>query len=134
MALSRRNAKAIQDEKSKYLVLLIITDGCIDDFDLTTQLIVEGADAPLSILIVGVGNANFDKMEQLDGNEVRLSYNNKEASRDIVKFVALNSLKNQTPQEVAKTLLEEIPRQVRDYMRAQGITPDLIASGEVKRL
>ena len=132
LALTRRNAVEIQEEKSKYLVLLIITDGCIDDFDSTTQLIVDGADYPLSILIVGVGNANFDKMVFLDGNDERLSYEGKEASRDIVKFVSLNAIKDRTPQEIAKTLLEEIPRQVVDYMKAQRITPELIASREEK--
>ncbi|CBK23869.2 uncharacterized protein [Blastocystis hominis] len=126
-ALTRRNAVDIQEEKSKYLVLLIITDGCIDDFDSTTQLIVDGADYPLSILIVGVGSANFEKMDVLDGNDKRLSYGGKVASRDIVKFVALNAIKDRTPQEIAKTLLEEIPRQVVDYMKANGITPELIA-------
>lgn len=131
-ALTHRNAVEIQEEKSKYLVLLIITDGCIDDFDSTTQLIVDGADYPLSILIVGVGNANFDKMVFLDGNDERLSYEGKEASRDIVKFVSLNAIKDRTPQEIAKTLLEEIPRQVVDYMKAQRITPELIASREGK--
>ena len=132
LALTRRNAVEIQEEKSKYLVLLIITDGCIDDFDSTTQLIVDGADYPLSILIVGVGNANFDKMVFLDGNDERLSYEGKEASRDIVKFVSLNAIKDRTPQEIAKTLLEEIPRQVVDYMKVQRITPELIASREEK--
>ena len=132
-ALTRRNAVDIQEEKSKYLVLLIITDGCIDDFDSTTQLIVDGADYPLSILIVGVGRANFEKMEVLDGNDKRLSYGGKVASRDIVKFVALNAIKDRTPQEIAKTLLEEIPRQVVDYMKANGITPELIAGKEAKR-
>ena len=115
------------------MVLLIITDGCINDIDLTTECIVQGADYPLSILIVGVGNANFADMEYLDGNEKRLSYRGKEASRDIVKFVSLSSLSRKTDREVAKTLLEEIPRQVEEYMEAQGITPEMIASRNVDK-
>ena len=58
-----RMAEQIQAEKNKYLVLLIITDGAIHDMDETIRLIVRGADLPLSILIVGVGNDDFGNME-----------------------------------------------------------------------
>ena len=56
-------AEQIQAEKNKYLVLLIITDGAIHDMDETIRLIVQGADLPLSILIVGVGDDDFGNME-----------------------------------------------------------------------
>lgn len=45
------------------MVLLIITDGVIHDMDETIRMIVQGADVPLSILIVGVGNEDFSNME-----------------------------------------------------------------------
>ncbi len=44
-------------------MLLILTDGCIMDMAATTQAIVEASALPLSILIVGVGNADFGAME-----------------------------------------------------------------------
>ena len=56
-------AEQIQAERNKYLVLLIITDGAIHDMDETIRLIVQGADLPLSILIVGVGGEDFGNME-----------------------------------------------------------------------
>lgn len=56
-------AEQIQAERNKYLVLLIITDGAIHDMDETIRLIVQGADLPLSILIVGVGDEDFGNME-----------------------------------------------------------------------
>ncbi len=46
-----------------YIVLLIITDGCIMDMDQTKEAIVEASGLPLSLLIVGVGDADFDAME-----------------------------------------------------------------------
>ena len=58
----------IQAEKNKYLVLMIITDGVIHDMDETIKLIVRGADLPLSIIIVGVGNEDFTKMEVGEAN------------------------------------------------------------------
>lgn len=47
---------------NQYLVLLIITDGVIHDMDASIQQIVEGADLPLSIIIVGVGKEDFTNM------------------------------------------------------------------------
>jgi len=42
----------------------------------------------MSIIIVGVGEADFDSMEELDGDSVRLTApNGKKAIRDIVQFV-----------------------------------------------
>ena len=36
----------------------------------TKDLIVEGSALPLSIIIVGIGNADFGNMIELDGDEV----------------------------------------------------------------
>lgn len=47
---------------NKYLILLIITDGAIHDMDESIKQIVQGADLPLSILIVGVGDNDFGNM------------------------------------------------------------------------
>lgn len=48
---------------NKYLILLIITDGAIHDMDESIRQIVQGADLPLSILIVGVGDNDFGNMD-----------------------------------------------------------------------
>lgn len=44
----------------KYTICLIITDGIITDFDQTVDEIVKASDLPVSIIIIGVGNADFD--------------------------------------------------------------------------
>ncbi|XP_031791506.1 copine-5 isoform X5 [Piliocolobus tephrosceles] len=54
-----RNAAAVQDG-SQYSVLLIITDGVISDMAQTKEAIVNAAKLPMSIIIVGVGQAEFD--------------------------------------------------------------------------
>ena len=56
----------------KYNILLIITDGLISDIEATVDQVVYGSDLPLSIIIVGVGSANFDNMDRLDADEVPL--------------------------------------------------------------
>jgi len=55
-----------------YHILLIITDGAIHDMKDTKDLIVECSLFPLSIIIIGVGNADFSNMVELDGDDIIL--------------------------------------------------------------
>ena len=50
-------------QTTMYHILLILTDGQINDMDDTKDLIVECSKYPLSIIIIGVGNANFSNMK-----------------------------------------------------------------------
>jgi hypothetical protein len=56
-------------EKQHYSILLIITDGEINDMASTVSAIQHAAKNPLSIIIVGVGDADFTNMEILDGDD-----------------------------------------------------------------
>lgn len=38
----------------------------------------------------------------------------------------MNEMKSKTPEEIARALLEEIPRQVEDYMEQNGITVETL--------
>jgi hypothetical protein len=77
---------------SQYFILLIITDGIITDMAQTKTAIVDAAVLPMSIIIVGVGGADFDAMEELDGDTVRVTdQRGREASRDIVQFVPMRN-------------------------------------------
>ncbi|XP_047971155.1 protein BONZAI 3-like [Salvia hispanica] len=57
--------------QAKYYVLLIITDGVVSDLKETINSVVKASDLPLSILIVGVGDADFKDMEILDADKGR---------------------------------------------------------------
>ncbi|KAK1785412.1 hypothetical protein P4O66_018256, partial [Electrophorus voltai] len=84
-----------QDRASQYFTLLIITDGVISDMDETRDAIVQAAKLPMSIIIIGVGNADFAAMEFLDGDSsVLRSYTGEEAVRDIVQFVPFRDFRN----------------------------------------
>ncbi|KAI6079100.1 Copine-8 [Aix galericulata] len=80
-----RYASSVKDG-SQYFVLLIITDGVISDMAQTKESIVNASKLPMSIIIVGVGPAEFDAMEELDGDVVRISSRGKFAERDIVQL------------------------------------------------
>lgn len=112
---------------SQYFILLIITDGVITDMPQTKQAIVQASCLPLSIIIVGVGGAEFDAMEELDGDEVRVSYNGRAAERDIVQFVPMRNMVGGDPATVrtrlAREVLAEVPAQFLGFMRANRIVP-----------
>ncbi|KAI9032189.1 copine-8 [Hyaloraphidium curvatum] len=72
---------------SRYCILLIITDGAITDLDQTIRAIVDASYQALSIIIVGVGNADFSTMDALDSDDRKLQSGGKVAERDIVQFV-----------------------------------------------
>lgn len=81
-------------------MLLIITDGVITDMDATKRTIVENSNLPFSIIIVGVGGADFDKMDELDSDDSLLEWNGKKAKRDIVQFVPYRLFLSDNPLQV----------------------------------
>lgn len=126
---------------SQYFILLIITDGIITDMPQTKSSIVAASDLPLSIIIVGVGEADFEAMEELDGDTVRLtSPTGKVASRDIVQFVPFRNFMRPgtNPQTsriyLAKEVLAEIPEQFLSYMKINKIGPKQPVNGATKIL
>ncbi|KAM8863214.1 copine Va isoform 3-T3 [Spinachia spinachia] len=124
-----RYAAAVQDG-SQYFVLLIITDGVISDMAQTKEAIVNAAKLPMSIIIVGVGQAEFDAMVELDGDDIRISSRGKLAERDIVQFVPFRDYMDRTGNHVlsmarlAKDVLAEIPEQLISSMKSRGIKPN----------
>ena len=105
-------------------MLLLLTDGAINDMQQTIDTIVQATEMPLSIIIVGVGSANFADMDKLDGDTgVLRSSNGKPASRDIVQFVPFSKFKQLPYQELAKETLAELPGQLEEYFFKRGIKP-----------
>jgi hypothetical protein len=94
-----------------YHILLILTDGAIHDMDQTKDLIVECSKYPLSIIIVGIGNADFTDMKELDGDEKILrNQRGQAASRDIVQFVQFKDFNESKDLGLlAEEVLREVP-------------------------
>lgn len=123
-------AEQFKDGKH-YFVLLIITDGIISDMHLTKRAIISASSLPISIIIVGVGNANFDAMDELDSDDVTLNVDGRYAERDIVQFVPLNRFLSKTgpyvnsKADLAKEVLYEIPEQLTGFMKSHSFRPNL---------
>ncbi|KAK8546473.1 hypothetical protein V6N13_067692 [Hibiscus sabdariffa] len=117
-------SQAASNDITKYFVLLIITDGVLTDIQETMDAFVRASDLPLSILIVGVGNADFKQMEILDADDGhRLeSSTGRVATRDIVQFVPMREV-HSGQVSCVQALLEELPGQFLSYMRSRNIKP-----------
>lgn len=99
-----------------YHVLLILTDGCIHDMRATIDQIVSGSVLPLSIIIVGIGDADFSNMEILDADKVDLVDSKlNTATRDIVQFVKYADFSGDIGL-LAEQVLCEVPDQLVEYM------------------
>uniref|UniRef100_A0A914USU4 Copine-3 n=1 Tax=Plectus sambesii TaxID=2011161 RepID=A0A914USU4_9BILA len=121
----------VHENGSGYEVLVILTNGALNDLKETTQTIVNASTLPLSIIIVGIGNGDFSAMEVLDGDERRLASGDVKAARDIVQFVRVDRFRregrhsktNHSKASLSKEVLAELPAQLISYMRANGIDP-----------
>ena len=110
-------------ETQYYHILLIITDGAIHDMNETKELVVTASNYPLSIIIVGVGNADFSAMETLDSDDKLLrDHKGRTASRDIVQFVPFKKYQG-NPYMLAKEVLAEVPAQLTGYMKQHNLAP-----------
>ncbi|KAM4119339.1 hypothetical protein ACJW30_03G051400 [Castanea mollissima] len=105
-------------------------DGVLTDLQETKDALVRTSDLPLSILIVGVGGADFTQMEVLDADDGRPleSSTGRVATRDIVQFVPMREV-HSGQISVVQALLEELPGQFLTYMRGRDIKPCLLHVG-----
>ena len=101
---------------SCYQILLILTDGEIHDIDRCINLVKErGCNLPLSIIIVGMGEAKFEGMNRLDGDIGIFNKNRVSCPRDLVQFVPFRDVK-MDGDLLAKRMLAELPTQIEQYM------------------
>jgi hypothetical protein len=117
IAAARANSSqeaAAKEGKQKYTVLLILTDGAVSDVAATARCLDAVSQCPLSVVIVGVGDADFSGMRFLDDNN---------GEPDIAQFVEFNAHKNNSNSLTAATL-DEIPRQLSNFYASRNILPN----------
>jgi len=90
---------------------------------------------PFSAVIVGVGEGNFDLMEELDADEAVLrDFDDNVAVRDIVQLVKYEDFKNLGMRELALEVLGEVPDQFVDYMVMKEVQPKMLYQLQEKDL
>ncbi|KAJ0694126.1 putative copine, protein BONZAI, von Willebrand factor A-like domain superfamily [Helianthus annuus] len=118
-------AQSLSTNPTKYF------DGVLTDLQETKDAIVRASDLPLSILIVGVGKADFKQMKILDADTgpPLKSSTGRIAARDIVHFVPMRDVPHGSKSSIygeklmVQALLEELPGQFLTYMRGKDIKP-----------
>ncbi|KUF72080.1 Copine-7 [Phytophthora nicotianae] len=133
--------EALQKKKGKKYTnagLLVVTEveifrdhtfidyhGAIMDMQGTIDALVEAShNSPLSIVIIGVGPADFSSMVALDGDGGKLrASNGRVSARDIVQFVPYNRFVGY-PDALTRETLAEIPRQLCQYMKVRRVAPN----------
>jgi hypothetical protein len=107
---------AEEEGKLSYTILLILTAGNLEHVEETKQLLVEASDDPLSIVIVGIGDADFSGMQFLDYHDPKT-----DEGRDITKFVRFSDYKSFNA--LTEAVLDEIPDQLVSYFYDRSIMP-----------
>ena len=104
-------------QENHYEILMILTDGLINDMKETTKLLVDCASLPLSVIIIGIGDADFTNMVTLDGDDIPLTdFDGRVTERDLVQFVEYEKFKKKgNITELNEEVLKEIPRQIEEY-------------------
>ena len=114
-----RAESSLEDAMSKggqsYTVLLILTDGAVSDASATADKLKQLSDKPLSIVIVGVGNADFSSMQFLDDCTPP-------GERDIAQFVPFNE-HNKSSVDLSSATLKEVPSQLVGFFQKRGVQP-----------
>ncbi len=131
-----------------YSLLVILTDGDIQDQQACVDRIVECSTEPISIVIIGIGLSNFSKLEYLESgvNQTVPQKQNahakqqlpkqlsrltdskgKEGCRSIVKFVYYQNYAGK-PKELTDAIFRELQTQMADYYNAAKVKPVLTAS------
>ena len=111
----RSHEDAIKHGKQKYTTLLILTDGAASDVRDTVECIEAASDAPLSIVIVGIGA--FE-----DWSDMKFLDNFDDEEYDIVQFVEFDKHAHSLNSLAAATL-SELPDQLVRYYQRNGIDP-----------
>jgi len=102
--------------RQSYTILLILTDGSVSDVQATAACLDRVSDhAPLSVVIVGVGNADFGAMQFLDDSA-------KPGKRDIAQFVQFNKHCHNSVALTSETL-HEVPDQLVSFFQSRNIAP-----------
>ncbi|CAO4364994.1 unnamed protein product [Caenorhabditis nigoni] len=103
-----------------YHVLALFTRGEVTDLKEIQQALNSASDAPLSILIIGMGDYDFSPLQKLCSKR-------KDGRRDVVQFIHLKSLLNgaEAPwlnkSRIAETALRHVPQHMVQYMHNANI-------------
>lgn len=108
-----------------YTTMVILSTGEISDLQQTVDAVCSSAeDAPLSIVVIGVGGKSFKNIEKLMGDESgKLRHSNGvPVALDVVQFVAFNDYHG-SASRCAAAALRDVPEQFVQHFLNAGVIP-----------
>jgi len=126
-------SKPYSETEQNYGIMLLITDGVLNDVKETTDAIVAAADHPLSIVIVGVGGADYAQMDVLVKADTLKDSHGKKPSRNIVQFASMREFAKEHPSKLAEKTLKEVSKQMIEYCKLKGVQPMKIVHDKDKK-
>jgi Copine len=110
---AKRNHEVMREKQKRYTVLLIITDGSMNNFEETQTRLEIYSGLPLSIVFVGVGRSDFRAMYELCHSRCT-------SVRRTTTFVEFRRHQH-NPVALSEAALQDVPLQLCEYMQLQGI-------------
>jgi hypothetical protein len=107
---ARKNHLSATENSVLYTVLLVITDGIMENLQETQQKLAAYSEMPLSIVFVGVGRSDFRQMHELCGISGR---------RCNTTFVDFRRHQHD-PSALGEAALQNVPIQMCEYMDMRG--------------
>eukprot|EP01024_Parvocaulis_polyphysoides_P005104 TRINITY_DN1127_c1_g2_i2.p1 TRINITY_DN1127_c1_g2~~TRINITY_DN1127_c1_g2_i2.p1 ORF type:complete len:278 (-),score=41.21 TRINITY_DN1127_c1_g2_i2:636-1469(-) len=106
-----------KEDHEVYHILLIITDGQVNHDAKFLESLIQASQQPLSIIIFGIGDDDFEGMYILESDSQRhLQVNGIRADRDILQFIKFQDYVKDKASLYEK-VLGQIPRQFMEFMK-----------------
>ena len=120
--IKRINEKIKEVNYHFYNILMILTNGDINDINDTIDNIVQASFLPISIIIIGIGNNDFGNLDFLFSDDDLIDSNNRKCDRNILQFFHFNKLMDKG-KFLASEILKDIPIQILEYFQHKNIPP-----------
>ena len=104
------------------LFLLINSPPKNDDFQNTIDALIENSFLPLSIVVIGIGNSEFEDIKRLFSNKNKISSKGMEKSRNNIHFISMKDC-NFNNDILKNRCLKDIPKQMVQYYSLNKTTP-----------
>lgn len=108
--------RIVQENNHSYHILMILTDGQVVNEDVTAAAIIEASNYPISIVIIGVGDADFSKMREFDDLLTARKFDNLQFVNYTEFFGTMRDLENPDLTFATKVMME-IPEQYHEIRK-----------------
>ena len=120
-----RFVNKIKNDKiiNNYNIFLLLTDGLIDDMNNAIDILIESSNYPISVIIVGIGDENFDQMEFFNQDSFpMISRKNIKRIRCSVKFLNFSKFNN-NENLLCQSIMEFLYNDIIEYYNIKNISP-----------